>query len=140
MPSTPEPRMRRSSTTMCEQSPLARIGRSPPQSAAATPMRTGGACVAMSTATRRPHWPWTNVRKSRSSTKVRAVASGQRRNSKVRFGFRDNFVHADTRRGLDQVKTVVSDVNDSEVGENSAHTALAGQWQRALLDDLRAAV
>src|SRR5271170_6082889 len=94
----------------------------------------------MCTATRRPHSLLTNVRRSRSTTKARVKASRQRRKRKVWLGFRDNFVDADTGCGLDQMQAIVGDVDDGKVGEDSAHTTLAGQWQRAVLDDLRGAV
>src|ERR1700757_1405529 len=71
--------MRHSSTTTCARSPRARTGRLPTRSAAVTPMRPVGACVAMCTATPRPHWPWTNVKQSASTTDRIAVECRRRR-------------------------------------------------------------
>src|ERR1700741_3140239 len=76
MPFTPEPRTRRSSTTMYARPLRARTGRLPTRSAVVTPMRPVGACVAMCTPTPRPHWPWTNVKQSASTTDRRG---GERR-------------------------------------------------------------
>src|SRR3984957_1058161 len=140
--------MRRSSTTTCERSRGAHIGLLQPLSAAATPMRPAGACVAMCTATPRPHWPWTSVKRSPSTTerggvgrRLPTLSSSQHgRKRKGRFGFRDNLVNTNTGRGLDQVQTVVGDVDDGEIGEDTVHAALTGQRQRAVLDDLRGAV
>src|ERR1700722_2777690 len=128
----------------------------------------------MCTATPRPHWPWTSVKRSPSTTEhgaqgghvpphdtrrvlvVFGQAVGEPRNSGVqlaaaeffgrarrrrlptlssstygrqrkgRVGFRDNLVNTYTGRGLDQGQTVVGDVDDGEVGEDTPHAALTG--------------
>jgi hypothetical protein len=49
------------------------------------------------------------------------------RKRKGRFGFRDNLVNTDAGRRLDQVQTVVGDVDNGEISEDTFHAAFAGQ-------------
>ena len=83
------------------------------------------------------------MKQSASTTEPLGAGSSVSRHGrkrKGRFGFRDNLVNTDTGRGLDQAQTVLGDVDDGEIGEDTVHAALTGQRQRAVLDDLRAAV